>query len=763
MSSSSPATGPVLTELEPLLNEPQRAAVAHKDGALMVFAGAGSGKTRVITFRIANLLALHRVPPYRILAVTFTNKAASEMRGRLEQLVGADVTRDLWVGTFHATCARLLRRHHEAVGLARDFVIYDDADQRALMGRVLKALNIDDKRFPPKMLLSMIHGYKQQGLGPAEAPEGDPFEKVAAKAYEAFEKHLLAANAVDFDDLIIHAVRLAEDRESMAGDELRARFRYVLVDEFQDANPIQYRLVKALASAHGNLCVVGDDDQSIYRWRGADVRIIRGFEKDFPGATTVKLEENYRSSDNIVRAALGVIKPSRERVPKELFTRNAAGEVVRVVAARDERDEAAFVVMTIRQALEHGIEPRQIAVFYRIHAQSRVLEEALRAENVPYQIIGGTRFFDRAEIKDLLSYLRVVSNPQSDVDLLRIINSPARGIGQATVDRVVATANRLDKSVYEVIERHLDACGLGSSAAKRVISFRGLMAHLRERSQDLGPRDIAEQVIESTGYATALRQENTPEADARLENLQEMLGSLQDYEDEAEASGEAPSLAGYLERVALVSDIDQLDEGGRVSMMTVHAAKGLEFEVVLVTGMEEDLFPYRSTSSLLDPAEIEEERRLGYVAFTRARHYLFITHAGVRSIFGTTRYCRPSRFLGDIPADVAEQALSPGLSTNEIRVDVSAELASQRQRTRARDRAANEQNRLEPGRYVERDVVDPIPADDVPLQRGTRVAHARFGEGQVESVETSVSPPVVVVFFPGWGKKRIVATFLRPA
>lgn len=763
MPPSSITSAPVLPELDELLNEPQRQAVAHKDGPLMVFAGAGSGKTRVITFRIANLLALHRVPPYRILAVTFTNKAASEMRSRLERLVGAEVTRDLWVGTFHSTCARLLRRHHEAVGLARDFLIYDDADQRALMARVLKALDIDDKRFPPKALLGTIHSYKQQGIGPADAPRDNPFEVVTARAYEAFEKHLLACNAVDFDDLILHAVRLAEDKESSAGDDIRSRFRYVLVDEFQDANPIQYRLVKALASQHHNLCVVGDDDQSIYRWRGADVRIIRGFERDFAGATTVKLEENYRSSSNIVSAALGVIQPSRERVPKELFTSNPPGEPVRVVAARDERDEAAFVVLTVKQALEHGVEPREIAIFYRIHAQSRVLEEALRSENVPYQIVGGTKFFERAEIKDLLSYLRVLASPQSDVDLVRIINVPARGIGQATIERIVATATRKQTSLFEVLMRHLDACGLGSAPAKRVLSFRALLEHLRERAIELGPRDLAEHVIESTGYAAALQRENTPEADARLENLREMLGSLQDYEDEAEASGEPPSLSGYLERVALIADVDQMQDGGRVSMMTVHAAKGLEFEVVLVTGVEEDLFPYRSTSTMLDPGELEEERRLGYVAFTRARKFLFVTNAGIRTIFGQTRYCRPSRFLADMPANVVEQTLSPGLSTNRMRLDVSAELSTQRSRAPLLGMDRPRRPPEEPGRYMERDVVDPEPQDDVPLQRGTLVSHERFGEGKVESVEATTSPPVVVVFFPGWGKKRIVSTFLRPA
>ncbi len=755
MSSSSPSAEPVLAELEPLLNEPQRVAVAHKDGPLMVFAGAGSGKTRVITFRIANLLAQHRVPPYRILAVTFTNKAANEMRGRLERLLGADVTRDLWVGTFHATCARLLRRHHEAVGLARDFVIYDDADQRALMTRVLKAQNVDDKTFPAKLVLSVIRRYKQQAWGPQQAPQDDPLEKVTAIAYDAYQKQLLMANAVDFDDLILHTLRLAEDRASLVGEELRSRFRYVLVDEFQDANQVQFRLVQALVSQHQNLCVVGDDDQSIYRWRGADVRIIRGFQSVYPSAVTVKLEENYRSSNNIVRAALGVIRPSRERVPKELFTNNPPGAPVRIVAASHERDEAAFVVLTVRQAIEHGVDPRQIAIFYRIHAQSRVLEEALRSENIPYQIIGGTRFFDRTEIKDLLAYLRVIVNPHSDVDLLRIINVPTRGIGQTSIERIVETANRCNTSIHEVLTDRLAQSGLSAAARKRVSAFRDLLDHLRKRADQLGPADLAGYVIECTGYENALRLENDPEADARLENLREMIGSLQDYEDEVRASGEEPSLPGYLERVALVADVDQMQDGGRVSLMTVHAAKGLEFDVVVVTGLEEDLFPYRSVGSVLDGGQIDEERRLAYVALTRARQFLFLTHAAIRTIFGTTRYCRPSRFLRDIPPEVTEEQLSPGLAGRQIRLDVSGLLAVQDARSQRR------QEPVEPGRYVERDL-QALPPDDVPLERGTRVSHARFGEGRVESVELTTRPPMVTVFFPGWGKKRVVATYLRP-
>lgn len=752
MDPSSQAAS-LLPDLEQMLNEPQLEAVTHVSGPLLVLAGAGSGKTRVITFRIANLLATHRVPPYRILAVTFTNKAAGEMRARLEQIVGSDISRDLWVGTFHATCARLLRRYHEAVGLARDFVIYDEADQRALMARVLQALKIDDRKYPPKQVLAAIHTFKQQGLQPKEITPGNPFERIVVSAFDAFQKQLTASNAVDFDDLILHVLRCAEDPASLAGEDLRRRFDFVLVDEFQDANPVQYRLVRALADRHHNLCVVGDDDQSIYRWRGADVRIIRGFKHDFPGVKVVKLEENYRSTGCVVKAALGVIKPSPEREPKELFTRNPPGQAVRVIATRDERDEAAIVVRTIRQAIESGLSARDIAVFYRIHAQSRVLEEAMRAEKVPYQIIGGTKFFERAEIKDLLSYLRVLANPRSDVDLLRIINVPTRGIGQTTIDKIVRVANELGTSIDTVIAEHLDACGLAAGARNKVLAFRNMMEGLRREAAELTPRDLAERVLEVTGYTLSLTRENTPEADARFENLRELLGSLDEYADEAAALGETATLSGYLERVSLVSDIDQMQDDARVAMMTVHGAKGLEFSLVLVTGMEEDLFPYRSLSAMQEPGQLEEERRLGYVALTRARNFLYITHAATRLIFGSTRYCRPSRFIADLPEGVVEHIASPSLQLAGYRPPSPLR---QIQPPPAPTPAVS------PGeRYVERDA--PVDAGEaIQLARGRKVSHPRFGQGTVEGIEPSTSPPVVVVFFPGWGKKRILATFLRP-
>src|SRR5579883_2456491 len=401
------------------LNEPQAAAVAHVEGPLLVFAGAGSGKTRVITYRVANLVACARVPPWRILAVTFTNKAAAEMRARLERLCGPEVARALWVGTFHATCARLLRAHGSAVGVQPNFVIYDAADQKAVVSRVLKDLDLDDRRYPPRAVLAHIHKHKQEGRGPDEAAASSYMDDVAIRLFRAYEERLRAANAVDFEDLILLVARLLE--RTAEGDRLRRRFDYLLVDEFQDTNATQYRFLRELARDHGNLCVVGDDDQSIYAWRGADVRNIRGFRRDYPAATIVKLEQNYRSSARIVAAALGIIRRSTSREPKELWTANDAGEAIRVVAARDERDEAAFVVDAVQRARREGTEARDIAVFYRIHAQSRVLEEALRAADVPYQIVGGTRFYERAEVKDALAYLRVLTNPASDVDLLRVV------------------------------------------------------------------------------------------------------------------------------------------------------------------------------------------------------------------------------------------------------------------------------------------------------------------------------------------------------
>ncbi len=773
-------TGPADTEL----NEPQAAAVAHSDGPLLVFAGAGSGKTRVITYRIANLLSRLRVPPWRILAVTFTNKAAGEMRSRLERLCGPELARALWVGTFHATCARLLRAHGTALGIRQNFVIYDSADQKAVVARALKDLGLDERRYPPRAVLAHIHKHKQEGRGPDEAAAHSYVDDVALRLFRTYEERLRAANAVDFEDLIFLVARLLT--ETPEGDKIRRRFDYVLVDEFQDTNATQYRFLREIVVPHENLCVVGDDDQSIYRWRGADVRNIRHFRRDYPRATIVKLEQNYRSSARIVAAALGVIARSSEREPKELWTENGPGEFVRVVTARDERDEAAFVVNGVKHARAEGIDLREIAIFYRIHAQSRVLEEAMRAANLPYQIIGGTKFYDRAEVKDAIAYLRILLNPQSDVDVLRVVNVPGRGIGQTTVDRLTAWATANDVPIYDALARLDEVSDLAAAAKKKLAAFRVLLDSLA-RSRDLPPSEVLERVLAETCYVEILEKDDTAESDARIENLRELASSMQDYEVEAEAAGEVPNLSGFLERVTLVSDADALPgaadattdgapqrDEGKVVLMTVHGAKGLEFETVFLTGMEEQMFPYKGVNPG-ESEELEEERRLAYVAITRARKHLAMTHTQMRQIFGTTRWNRPSRFLGELPSGVAEHIATPAMAS-ESRfgryVDRGAASPEARsgpwrhpQAGRSAERGASDGAGPEPGsRFVDHDFFDDRtdPVTDMPLRRGSRVRHDRFGDGEVIRV-VSVGEPAVVAFFPGWGEKKILARFLKPA
>ncbi|NUP07663.1 MAG: UvrD-helicase domain-containing protein [Polyangiaceae bacterium] len=762
---------------------------------MVVFAGAGSGKTRVITYRIANLLATHRVPPYRLLAVTFTNKAAGEMKRRLENLVGPELVRDLWVGTFHATCARLLRRHYEAAGLGKNFIVYDDDDQRAVMTRVYKDLRIDDKRHPMRQVMGRIQREKQDGLLAADFIPSNPIEAVVSRCFSAYEERLMAANAVDFDDLLIRVLRIVEDQQSSAGAELRRKFVHVLVDEFQDVNRVQYRLVRGLSHKTHNLFVVGDDDQSIYRWRGADVTIVRNFRKDHPDAKIVKLEQNYRSSANVVAAALGVIKPAADREPKELWTDNVPGDHVDVVACASERDEAAFVAERIRELMDAGVSPAEIAVFYRVHAQSRVLEEVLRSERIPYQVIGGVRFFERAEVKDLVSYLRVVSNPKSDVDLVRIINVPSRKIGDTTVEKLAAMASELGVSMFEAIEPLVRSDRLGTPAKKALAVFHTLMAQFTTIADTASPRELAERILAETGYVAMLEAQGTDEAEGRLLNLQELVGSIEEYEREALAAEEVPNIAGYLEKVALVAVTDELKDAPRVAMMTVHAAKGLEFSFVFLTGMEEDMFPFRSQ----DPSrsgDIEEERRLAYVAITRARLKLWILHAERRMVFGGTKYGMASRFIADLPRDVIAEKRTEVLRASAGRfIDRDGWGASSRSEP-TRPGAAGAQGRLawshpqagpagggatrpvtasgrsfEPGeRYVERDD-DAAPQGfrrrmppDAPrpggMVVGAKVEHKTFGIGVILEVDNAPDATATVKF-SGWSPKRIKVRFLE--
>jgi DNA helicase-2/ATP-dependent DNA helicase PcrA len=687
------------------------------------------------------------------LAVTFTNKAAGELKRRLERLAGPELTRDLWVGTFHAICARLLRRYHEDVGLERGFSIYDETDQRALLVRVQKELGFDEKSYPPRWVLSLIHGEKREGRSSHDVDPRRLDANLRAQ-FKGYEAALAKANAVDFEDLILHVMTIAEDPKLRSGEELRARFRHVLVDEFQDTNTTQYRLVRALSQRTRNLCVVGDDDQSIYRWRGANVRIIRGFRRDFSDAAIVKLEQNYRSTANIVAAALAVIEPAREREPKQLWTAAEAGAPVVLRAVDDEHEEARFVVRAVRTELARAVDAGSIAVFYRVHAQSRVLEEAFRAANLPYQIVGGMKFFERAEVKDLLAYLRLIDNLRSEADLLRIINVPVRGIGQKTVDRLLDVAAERGLPLWEAIEPTIGHGDLNTGAQKKLAAFRDLIAGLRAQAAHLPPHELAEHVLERTGYRHALEEEDSATSDARLENLAELKGSLLEYEEQARAMGSEPTLGEYLERVSLISAPDTLEDAPKVSLMTVHSAKGLEFTTVFITGMEEEIFPYRGIEGDA-PEELDEERRLAYVAVTRARERLFITHASARTLFGKTRYLQPSRFISDLPPEAIVREGAPARRYSSLSMGWQG-----RAKTPAR-RPVN----VAPGeRWVDREAFSDIADQEAgeALRPGDRVLHRTFGEGVVERVELGLGPTVVARFGDDVTRK-IKAQFLERA
>ena len=785
------------------LNEPQREAVLYEDGPLVVFAGAGSGKTRVITFRIAHLITERSVPPWRILAVTFTNKAAGEMRERLAHLV-PEGGRDVWVGTFHSTCARILRKYAELAGVRKDFVIYDDADQRAMINRVLSDLGLDDKRYDPKKMAGVINRAKQEVVPPEELPSSDAFSEVVQKIYATYEERMRAAGALDFGDLLYRVVVAAEHSKALR-DELSTRFLHVLVDEFQDTNQVQLRFVKLVSEVHRNLTVVGDDDQAIYRWRGADRRNILDFQKGFPDARLVKLEQNYRSTKRILSAAHAVVSRNVDREPKTIWTDNEDGGPVLVVKCADERDEARLAAETAKELLRSGRSLTEMAIFYRIHAQSRVFEEALRASNVAYQVIGGMRFYDRAEVKDLLAYLRVVSNVDDDVSLLRIVNVPARGIGKTSLDKVMEIAARHGASIWSAMNEAVQTNALGPTS-KKLGAFLALLEKLRVRaSTGEGPAGLARVVLEETSYEKALKDDDTPEADARLENLRELIGSMEEFEQEAET----PTLSAFLELVTLQTSADEAGSGDKLTLMTVHAAKGLEFPVVLVAGLEEQMFPYRGLDAGDDPEELEEERRLAYVAFTRAREKLVLTWAPMRRVFGQPRINMRSRFLDELPkSDIRELATATprasayadrpsyggggygggssnydddrpwshpqsGGGASRGRSSATSSGASRstssassgdgfRASSYGGERPPPPSTAARGGSYVDRSEGDLGGEEGGAFRIGMAVTHAKYGVGKVQSVAGGL-PPKLTVAFPGWGVKQIVASYLQPA
>jgi DNA helicase-2/ATP-dependent DNA helicase PcrA len=626
------------------LNPAQREAVLHTEGPLLVVAGAGSGKTRVLTHRVVHLIAAVGVQPNEILAITFTNKAAAEMRSRLEDLL-PEVARRIWILTFHAACGRILRREAPRLGYKTNFTIYDQADQVRLVKQCLEELERDPKRFPAKGIHEHISSAKNQLVGPDEYRNRVEsfYDQTVAEVYDLYQRRLFAANAVDFDDLLMLTVDVLE-RFPEAKERWQKAFRYVLVDEYQDTNHAQYRLLQLVAEKHKNVCVVGDPDQSIYAFRGADIRNILEFERDFGDTTTIPLEQNYRSTNTILRAANAVISHNRERKPKNLWSDLGDGEPVRVLEVEDEHAEARFVASEVAGLIDEGVDGREIAVFYRTNAQSRVLEDILVRQEIPYQVIGGPRFYERAEVKDLIAYLQVIDNPFDAVSLQRIANRPRRGIGDASLARLQTYADGHGLSLWEALEFPEEA-GLGPAQARAVSAFRALLQSLQAGALELPVDELLERTLDRSGYLAALEAERTIEAQGRIENLQELVGVAQEYH----ASAPEPNLSTFLQEISLFSDQDALrEQQSLVTLMTLHNAKGLEFEAVFMIGMEEGVFPH---SRSLEENSLEEERRLAYVGMTRAKERLTLTHAAARALYGNRNYNLPSRFLDELPQE----------------------------------------------------------------------------------------------------------------
>jgi DNA helicase II / ATP-dependent DNA helicase PcrA len=708
------------------LNPPQREAVTHGDGPLLILAGAGSGKTRVLTHRIAWLVQTGQARHSELLAITFTNKAAQEMRERVELLLGRS-TRGMWVMTFHAACARLLRSEAPRLGYTRQYTIYDQADSRRLVKRSIDEVGLDPKRFTPAAIQNQISAAKNW-LRDADAYRQQVdgfFDGKVAEVYEVYERELYSMNAMDFDDLLFRTVNVLE-----LFPEVRARysaaFRHVLVDEYQDTNHAQYRLLQLIAGEHRNLAVVGDDDQAIFGFRQADIRNILDFREDFPDAFVVRLEQNYRSTQTILSVANAVISHNRGRMGKSLWTDLGEGDPVKVRELDDEHAEARFVVGEIERLVDEGVSRAEIAVFYRTNAQSRVLEDTLVRREIGYQVIGGTKFYERAEIKDAIAYLTVLINPQDVVSFSRVANSPKRGIGQTSQSRVLAHATTMGIPVWDAAADPASVPGLGTAAIRAFDRFMATMASLRERAEQGVPvGDLLEAILHETGYLEALEAERTIEAQGRLENLEELVGATREFDARGPLSGDAEAtLERYLQEVALVADADsRRDDEGLVTLMTLHNAKGLEYPIVFMIGCEEGVFPH---SRSLDEGSLEEERRLCYVGITRAMRDLYLTYARRRAVFGAQNYGLPSRFLSEIPPDLTDQqgALQA--------IGAVAGAGAPRPRAMSWSSASSE-------------------TPTVNYRMGDDVVHAAFGEGVVVGVEPG---GIVVVRFASDGSER---------
>ena len=740
------------------LNPQQRDAVTHGEGPLLVLAGAGSGKTRVITYRIAWLIGERQVRPSAILAVTFTNKAANEMLSRVERLVPTIGARP-WIGTFHSTSLRMLRRYADRLGFTKSFVVYDTADQLTLIRRCMRELQMNDDAFPPRAILSRISNAKNELLGPAEYEKQntDFFGARVAEVYRLYQKRLQEFDAMDFDDLIGNYVQLLERHEDVR-NELHERFQHLLIDEYQDTNRAQYVLIKLLSGPRGNLVAVGDEDQSIYRFRGADINNILNFERDFPGARIIKLEQNYRSTGNILDAATGVVSNNVARKGKTLFTDAGGGDPVRIVTCSSDREEAHFVVDRIN-ALRGSMSLADFAVLFRTNAQSRPFEEELLRANIPYSVVGGIKFYERAEIKDLLAYLRLAIRPHDTPSIERVINVPSRGIGDTTTRALDAEAEKQQASLWSVIEGELDF--LPPRAAKAVREFRDIV-HDLQRAASHPPADFLDYVLVRTGYRRMLQESRDVQDESRLQNIDELLNSAREFAEQNANS----SLADYLDSLTLISDLDNYQAEKGVTLMTLHAAKGLEFRVVFLAGMEEGVLPHSQSLEATD--DLEEERRLCYVGMTRAREQLYCLHALERYMRGQSREQSPSSFLTEIPDTVKEDVrlARPRYFAGAPRPSAVRTVGSGGAPPRAGEALKNvtsffrnapvpfDPNSIRPAAKSE-------PQRSGELKRGTRVRHEQFGDGTILTMEGSGPEAKLTIYFDRAGSKKFIAKYAK--
>ena len=758
------------------LNEPQREAVYHTDGPLLLLAGAGSGKTRVLTHRIAYLIGERGVNPWNILAITFTNKAAEEMRQRVDNLVGFGAE-SVWVSTFHSACVRILRRFIDRLGYENHFTIYDTDDQKTLIKEVCRKVDVDTKVFKERSLLSAISSAKNEMILPDEFElnAGGDFAKMKiAKVYREYEAQMKANNALDFDDLLVKTVQLLQTQPDVL-ESYQERFRYIMVDEYQDTNTVQFQLVSLLAGKYKNLCVVGDDDQSIYKFRGANIRNILDFEHEFPDAKVIKLEQNYRSTGNILNAANSVIANNRGRKEKSLWTENGEGELIRLRQFDTAFDEADFIGEDIKSAVRQGGSYNDSAVLYRTNAQSRLLEEKFIAMNIPYKIVGGVNFYARREIKDLLAYLKTIDNGRDDVAVRRIINVPKRGIGLTTINRIQESATERGIGFYEALLAPGLIAGVGRSATK-LDSFAALIEYFKTLAEEMSITDLLQEVIEKTGYIESLENEDKEEAKTRKENIDELISKAATYEESCQDKDEKATLSGFLEEVALVADIDSLDEDQEyVVLMTLHSAKGLEFPRVYLAGMEDGLFPGYMSINAGDREELEEERRLCYVGITRAEQELTLTSARRRMVHGETQYNPMSRFVKEIPREL--------LDTGNKKFTQETEMPVQ-QNTYARAREAFRAQAfggafggMTPAKN--QGVGKPLTGSQAlaSLQKGSqlaaggngplgyevgdRVRHVKFGEGTVTDIKEGGRDHEVTIEFDSVGTRKMFAKFAK--